>query len=372
MPTSSCSRTSIITDSIGSSEGRRQRHVDGVEGSADEGWPHCASSGRRLRARRRPARSSSRAAASGQARPQPATCPIGYYRDPEKTAQTFVTGADGRRYVIPGDFAMLEADGTITLLGRGSVSINSGGEKIFPEEVENAVRSHPAVFDAVVVGVPDERWGETVTAVVLARDGATIDLEELQVHARQHIAGYKVPRRLVLVDQMERSPSGKPDYRWAKQQALDTLDPRRMSGPLTGLRVVELVGLGPRSVLRDAARRPRVRRRRRRAARRRCRGTDRTSRRRARSCGASAASRSTSRNLSDVESLLELLAAGRRLHRSVPAGRLRTARDRTRRRDGPQPPDDLRADDRLGPDRVRGPTRPATTSTTSRSPVRCT
>ncbi len=150
--------------------------------------------------------------------------PLEYYRDPEKTAATFVTGADGRRYVIPGDFAMIEADGTITLLGRGSVSINSGGEKIFPEEVENAVRSHPGVFDAVVVGVPDERWGETVTAVVLPRDGETVDLESVQQHARRHIAGYKLPRKLVIVDRMERSPSGKPDYRWAKQQALDTLE----------------------------------------------------------------------------------------------------------------------------------------------------
>ena len=151
--------------------------------------------------------------------------PIGYHRDPEKTAQTFVTGADGRRYVIPGDFAMLEADGTITLLGRGSVSINSGGEKIFPEEVENAVRSHPAVFDAVVVGLPDERWGESVAAVVMLRPDTVLELEDLQQHARQHIAGYKVPRHIVLVDHMERSPSGKPDYRWAKQQAVDSLGP---------------------------------------------------------------------------------------------------------------------------------------------------
>ncbi len=148
--------------------------------------------------------------------------PIGYYKDPEKTAATFVTGADGRRYVIPGDFASIEADGSITLLGRGSVSINSGGEKIFPEEVENAVRSHPSVFDAVVVGVPDERWGETVTAVVLLRPDTELSIESLQEQCRTHIAGYKLPRKLVFVDRMERSPSGKPDYRWAKQQALET------------------------------------------------------------------------------------------------------------------------------------------------------
>ena len=101
--------------------------------------------------------------------------PLEYYKDPEKTAQTFVIAADGKRYSIPGDFATVEADGRITLLGRGSVSINSGGEKIFPEEVEAAVKSHPAVYDAVVVGVPDERWGQRVAAVVQPREGETPD-----------------------------------------------------------------------------------------------------------------------------------------------------------------------------------------------------
>ena len=149
--------------------------------------------------------------------------PIGYYKDPEKTAATFVTGPDGTRYVIPGDFARLEADGTITLLGRGSVCINSGGEKIFPEEVENALKSHPDVFDAVVVGVPDERFGETVAAVVHFRDGVTTSLEELQEHSRNHIAGYKVPRKLTTVNAIVRSPAGKPDYRWAKDTALADL-----------------------------------------------------------------------------------------------------------------------------------------------------
>ena len=146
--------------------------------------------------------------------------PIGYYKDPEKTAATFVTAPDGKRYVIPGDFARIEHDGTITLLGRGSVSINSGGEKIFPEEVENALKSHPEVFDAVVVGVPDERFGETVTAVVKFRDGSSATLDDLRVHCRQHIAGYKVPRRLTAVEAIVRSPAGKPDYRWAKETAL--------------------------------------------------------------------------------------------------------------------------------------------------------
>jgi acyl-CoA synthetase (AMP-forming)/AMP-acid ligase II len=145
--------------------------------------------------------------------------PIEYYKDPEKTAQTFVTAPDGTRYVIPGDFATLEADGTITLLGRGSVSINSGGEKIFPEEVEAAVKAHPAVYDAVVVGVHDERWGQRVAAVVQARDGFTPTLEDLQEHCRTKLAGFKVPRELHLVEVVQRSPSGKPDYPWAQNVA---------------------------------------------------------------------------------------------------------------------------------------------------------
>jgi acyl-CoA synthetase (AMP-forming)/AMP-acid ligase II len=144
--------------------------------------------------------------------------PIGYYKDPEKTAATFVM-VDGKRYAIPGDFATVEADGTMTLLGRGSVCINSGGEKIFPEEVEGALKSHPKVFDAIVVGVPDDRWGQKVVAVVQARPGEQPTLEELDVHCRQHIAGYKVPRGLHLVGEIQRQPSGKPDYPWAKAVA---------------------------------------------------------------------------------------------------------------------------------------------------------
>ena len=146
--------------------------------------------------------------------------PIEYYKDPEKTAQTFVTAPNGTRYSMPGDFATLEADGTITLLGRGSVSINSGGEKIFPEEVEGAVRHHPEVYDCVVVGVPDERWGQRVAVVVAARPGTAPDLESVQEECRKHIAGYKLPRELHFVDKIERSPSGKPDYRWAAAVAL--------------------------------------------------------------------------------------------------------------------------------------------------------
>jgi len=146
--------------------------------------------------------------------------PLEYYKDPAKSAETFVTAKDGRRYAMPGDWAHLEEDGTITLLGRGSVSINSGGEKIYPEEVEAAVKDHPNAYDAVVVGVPDERFGSRVAAVVQAREGAQPTLEQIQEHCRTKIAGYKIPRELHLVDAIERSPSGKPDYRWAKRVAL--------------------------------------------------------------------------------------------------------------------------------------------------------
>jgi 3-oxocholest-4-en-26-oate---CoA ligase len=144
--------------------------------------------------------------------------PLRYHKDPEKSAATFVTVND-KRYSVSGDSAIVEADGSMTLLGRGSVCINSGGEKIYPEEVEAALKAHPAVFDAVVVGVPDERWGERVAAVVEVRPGAQVTLDELDVHAREHVAGYKVPRELHLVDKIERSPSGKPDYPWAKRVA---------------------------------------------------------------------------------------------------------------------------------------------------------
>lgn len=155
--------------------------------------------------------------------------PVGYYNDPVKTAETFVTGPDGTRYAMPGDFAYLEADGTITLLGRGSVSINSGGEKIFPEEVEGAVKSHPDVFDAVVVGVPDDLWGQRVAAVVQLRQGAEPDLEQIQQHCREKIAGYKVPRQLNVVATMQRSPSGKADYRWAQSVATGELASTQLS-----------------------------------------------------------------------------------------------------------------------------------------------
>jgi acyl-CoA synthetase (AMP-forming)/AMP-acid ligase II len=145
--------------------------------------------------------------------------PLGYYNDPKKTAERFPV-IDGERWCVPGDFAMLEADGRITVLGRGAVCINSGGEKVFPEEVEEALKSHADVFDALVVGVSDERWMQRVAAVVAPRPGRAPTLEELQAHCRARIAGYKVPRSLVLVEAVARQPSGKPDYAWAREVAI--------------------------------------------------------------------------------------------------------------------------------------------------------
>jgi 3-oxocholest-4-en-26-oate---CoA ligase len=147
--------------------------------------------------------------------------PLGYYKDDAKTAATFLIAADGRRYSVPGDFATVEADGRITLLGRGSVCINTGGEKVFPEEVESVLKAHADVFDAIVVGAPDDRWGQRVTALVQVRDGHTLDSDDLDRHARAHLAGYKLPRLIVPVDQVLRSPSGKPDYPWALALAAD-------------------------------------------------------------------------------------------------------------------------------------------------------
>ena len=141
--------------------------------------------------------------------------PQGYLGDPVKTAEVFRTGPDGTRYVVPGDFARLEEDGRITLLGRGSATINSGGEKIFTEEVEGAVKAHPEVYDAIVVGIPHPRWGQTVAVVVQPREGRAPSLESIQEHCRTKIAGYKVPRVMRVVEQTQRTPTGKPDLQWA-------------------------------------------------------------------------------------------------------------------------------------------------------------
>ena len=145
--------------------------------------------------------------------------PIGYYNDPVKSAQTFVM-VDGVRWALPGDMATIEADLSIRLLGRGSMCINTGGEKVYPEEVEAVLKAHDSIVDAVIVGTPDPRFGERVTAVVEAASiGPPPTLEELQEYCRGHLAGHKVPRQLFLVDKVPRSPSGKADYGWAKEVA---------------------------------------------------------------------------------------------------------------------------------------------------------
>ena len=151
--------------------------------------------------------------------------PLRYHNDPEKSAVTFPE-VDGVRWAVTGDDATVEEDGTIRILGRGSQCINTGGEKVYPEEVEESLKAHPAVADALVVGVPDARWGERVVAVVAPEPGATIDLEQVQTHVRESVAGYKVPRDLVLVDAIVRSPAGKADYRWAKEHAAAALGAR--------------------------------------------------------------------------------------------------------------------------------------------------
>ncbi|MCO8126063.1 acyl-CoA synthetase [Acidimicrobiia bacterium EGI L10123] len=148
--------------------------------------------------------------------------PIGYYKDPEKTAATFLE-IDGQRYSCPGDFATVDADGKISLLGRGSVCINTGGEKVFPEEVEEALKTHPAVFDAVAVGVPDEKFGEAVTAVVQVREGAELDEGDVIAHVKTKLAAYKAPKRVVVVDTIGRAVNGKVDYKRLKGEAQERL-----------------------------------------------------------------------------------------------------------------------------------------------------
>jgi acyl-CoA synthetase (AMP-forming)/AMP-acid ligase II len=144
--------------------------------------------------------------------------PQGYYNDPEKTAATFVEW-DGHRWVLTGDLATVDADGNINLLGRGSQVINTGGEKVFVEEVEAALKAQPAVYDAVVVGVADERWGQRVAAVVQLAPGVAADADALLAAVREELAGYKVPKTVTFVERVERSPAGKPDYRWAASVA---------------------------------------------------------------------------------------------------------------------------------------------------------
>jgi fatty-acyl-CoA synthase len=146
--------------------------------------------------------------------------PTGYYKDPEKSARTFRT-VGGVRYAFPGDFARIAADGTLVLLGRGSVCINTGGEKVFPEEVEEALKAHDSIWDALVVGIPDERFGERVVGVISAHPGWTIDEAAVIDFARTRLAGYKLPRHLLTVDTVQRAANGKADYQWARQTAIE-------------------------------------------------------------------------------------------------------------------------------------------------------
>ncbi|NSC20492.1 acyl-CoA synthetase [Streptomyces albus subsp. chlorinus] len=151
--------------------------------------------------------------------------PLGYYNDPAKSAETFFE-ADGARWVLLGDMATVDENGVVTVLGRGSQCINTGGEKVYPEEVEEVLKSHPDIYDALVAGVPDEKWGSRVAAVVQVRagaGGASLTAEAVREHARTRLAGYKVPRTVVLTERIQRSPSGKADYRWAR----DVLGPPR-------------------------------------------------------------------------------------------------------------------------------------------------
>jgi len=148
--------------------------------------------------------------------------PVGYYKDAEKTAKTFKT-LEGGRWSVPGDWAEVNTDGTLKLLGRGSVCINTGGEKVFPEEVEEALKTHPIVRDAVVVGLPDARFGERICAVVETEGSSQPTLAELSEHVRQSLAGYKAPRDLVLVDSIGRAPNGKVDYKAVKDRAVEAL-----------------------------------------------------------------------------------------------------------------------------------------------------
>ncbi len=145
--------------------------------------------------------------------------PLGYYKDPIKSAETF-REVDGVRYSFPGDYAMVEADGSITLLGRGSACINTAGEKVFPEEVEEAVKRHPDLEDCLVVGVPDPRFGERVVAVASVREGRAPDAAAVIEFTRDHLAGFKVPKEVLFVETVQRAPNGKADYKWAKARAL--------------------------------------------------------------------------------------------------------------------------------------------------------
>ncbi len=160
----------------------------------------------------------------------PGRTPIGYYKDEAKSAQTFVV-IDGERYSIPGDYATVEADGTVTLLGRGSQCINTGGEKVYPEEVEECLKLHPTVADAAVVGVPDDKWGEAITALVEPHAGDTVDPAELIAHVKSRLAAYKAPKKVVAVASIGRAANGKLDYKQLRSDAIAAPPPSAGAEP---------------------------------------------------------------------------------------------------------------------------------------------
>lgn len=148
--------------------------------------------------------------------------PVGYYKDQEKTDKTFKL-IDGTRYSIPGDWVRVEDDGSLTLLGRGSNCINTAGEKVYPEEVEEALKFHQGVADALVVGIDDERWGQSITAVVQMKPGFDLDENEMREFSRSHLAAYKIPKRILSKTDLERAPNGKADYKTIRVFAETTL-----------------------------------------------------------------------------------------------------------------------------------------------------
>jgi fatty-acyl-CoA synthase len=146
---------------------------------------------------------------------------LGYFKDPEKSARTFMV-IDGVPHSLPGDYAKVAADGSLILLGRGSNCINTGGEKVFPEEVEEAVKAHPSVYDCLVVGVDDERFGQRVVAVASLQSGASATVDDILAVAGEHVARYKLPKQVIVVDRVQRAPNGKADYPWAREVAAST------------------------------------------------------------------------------------------------------------------------------------------------------
>jgi fatty-acyl-CoA synthase len=152
--------------------------------------------------------------------------PVGYYKDEAKTAATFIT-FEGKRYSVPGDYATVEPDGSLTLLGRGSVCINTGGEKVYPEEVEEVLKTHEAVADAVAVGLPDEKFGEAITAVVEVLPGADFDEAAIVAHVKGKLAAYKAPKRVLAIATIGRAPNGKVDYKRLKGWAAEELQANR-------------------------------------------------------------------------------------------------------------------------------------------------